>query len=108
MVDVVFGSILLAVLYPSFEKTSTLPNNSISGNGNKENEIVNVPNPQPLSISLLIVNVCMVVSPLMTRLWLVYGTGNANYLFFQGFALWLLCAIGIIEWTKVLSVASGD
>lgn len=39
----------------------------------------------------------LLVSPAMTQLWLQYGTGNANYCFFQGLCQWLFCAFGINE-----------
>lgn len=42
----------------------------------------------------------IVVSPLMASLWVDYGTGNANYCFFQGLCLWLFCAFGIAEFTN--------
>mmetsp|Transcript_25074 Transcript_25074/g.41777 ORF Transcript_25074/g.41777 Transcript_25074/m.41777 type:complete len:102 (-) Transcript_25074:652-957(-) len=37
------------------------------------------------------------VSPIMLFIWIQYGTGNANYAFFQGLCLWLFSAVGISE-----------
>lgn len=39
----------------------------------------------------------LIISPLMLDLWIKYGTGNANYLFFQGICIWIFCALGINE-----------
>lgn len=54
--------------------------------------------------SIIIVGILtpIVLSPLMLNLWAVYGTGNANYFFFQGVCLWLFCAFGITEFTNAL------
>ena len=37
------------------------------------------------------------LSPWMAQLWLIHGSGNANFLFFQGLLMWLFAALGIIE-----------
>ena len=50
-------------------------------------------------ISLGIIS-SMVISPLMMYLWMAIGSGNANFLFFQGFALWIFFALAIIEFTN--------
>jgi len=39
----------------------------------------------------------ILITPSMVQLWLLYGTGNANYCFFQGLCQWLFCAFGINE-----------
>lgn len=39
-----------------------------------------------------------VLSPLMIRLWYVTGSGNANFLFFQGLIMWVFLGLGIIEY----------
>ena len=44
----------------------------------------------------------LVLSPLMFVLWVDYGTGNANYFFFQGVCLWLFAALGIAEFINTL------
>lgn len=38
-----------------------------------------------------------VVSPILLHLWREMGTGNANFLFFQGLAMWFFGALGILE-----------
>jgi hypothetical protein len=42
----------------------------------------------------------MIISPLMMSLWTTTGSGNANFLFFQGFMLWIFFALAIIEFTN--------
>lgn len=44
----------------------------------------------------------LILSPLMFVLWVDYGTGNANYFFFQGVCLWLFAALGIAEFTNAV------
>lgn len=44
----------------------------------------------------------LVLSPLMFDLWVRIGTGNANYLFFQGFIMWIFFGLGLIEYIKVI------
>lgn len=41
-----------------------------------------------------------VLSPLMHFMWVQTGNGNANFLFFQGLALWIVAALGIIEFVR--------
>lgn len=50
----------------------------------------------------------MVASPAMLTLWADFGTGNANYFFFQCVCMWLFCALGITEFTAAfLKSANG-
>lgn len=42
----------------------------------------------------------MIISPLMMRLWTANGSGNANFLFFQGFMLWIFFALAVVEFTN--------
>jgi hypothetical protein len=44
----------------------------------------------------------LLASPVTFRLWAHYGTGNANYFFFQGVCLWLFAALGVTEFTAAL------
>ncbi|KAJ1421528.1 GPI transamidase subunit PIG-U [Ochromonadaceae sp. CCMP2298] len=39
----------------------------------------------------------LVLTPVMLTMWIEYGTGNANYCFFQGICLWLFFALGVGE-----------
>ena len=49
----------------------------------------------------------MAVSPTMWELWILRGTGNANYLFFQGMCMWLFSALALTEFVVALrTVAS--
>lgn len=51
----------------------------------------------------------MVLSPLMVSLWTEAGTGNANFLFFQGLILFLLCTVAIAELAlQIISEVDGD
>ena len=50
------------------------------------------------TILLGIVAPCL-LSGAMKSLWLRTGMGNANYLFFQGLALWIFFALGVLEFT---------
>jgi hypothetical protein len=50
------------------------------------------------TILLGIVAPC-VLGGAMKSLWLRTGTGNANYLFFQGLALWVFFALAVLEFT---------
>jgi hypothetical protein len=45
------------------------------------------------------------LSPLMLQLWLSRGTGNANFLFFQGLALWIFASLGLVEFVKAAGSA---
>ena len=40
------------------------------------------------------------LSPLTVMLWLSRGSGNANYLFFQGLALWIFASIAFVEFVR--------
>ena len=42
----------------------------------------------------------VVLSPLMLSLWTVVGSGNANFLFFQGLCMWGFVALGLVEFTS--------
>jgi hypothetical protein len=42
----------------------------------------------------------MIISPLMLSLWTTTGSGNANFLFFQGLMLWIFFALAIVEFTN--------
>ena len=53
-----------------------------------------------LPLITLGITVPMVVSETMLKLWTVTGNGNANYLFFQGLAMWAFLATAIIEFTN--------
>ena len=56
-----------------------------------------------ISIGILIP---LVVSPVMFHQWAYLGTGNANFLFFQGFVMWIFCALGLIEYAAALAFES--
>ena len=43
------------------------------------------------------------VQPVTYDLWMRLGTGNANFLFFQGLALWVLAALGLIDFLGAAS-----
>mmetsp|Transcript_8410 Transcript_8410/g.11759 ORF Transcript_8410/g.11759 Transcript_8410/m.11759 type:complete len:93 (-) Transcript_8410:27-305(-) len=45
-----------------------------------------------------------VLSPMMVDLWIIKGTGNANFLYFQGLCMYVFITIGLIEFLKVLNV----
>ena len=53
-----------------------------------------------IPLIVLCVSVPIVLSPLMLSLWLGNASGNANFLFFQGFVLWVFYALAIIEFTN--------
>jgi hypothetical protein len=44
--------------------------------------------------------ITIILSPYMFYTWVYLGTGNANYLFFQGVVLWFAFAIWIIEFLR--------
>lgn len=44
----------------------------------------------------------VIVTPLMSELWLVHGTGNANFMFFQGLVFSIFAALGIVEFTAAI------
>lgn len=46
----------------------------------------------------------LILSPLMFHLWLSLGTGNANFVFFQGLIMWLFAGLGIIEFIYAIIV----
>ena len=46
-----------------------------------------------------------VMSPVMMHLWVSTGTGNANYVFFQGLFMWLMYALGILDFCRAYSTA---
>ena len=46
------------------------------------------------------------LSPLTMQLWLSRGTGNANFLFFQGLFLWIFSSLGLVEFVKTASRAN--
>ena len=51
-----------------------------------------------LSFVLAGVLLTLMVSPIMYELWVLRGTGNANYLFFPQYALWICLAWFISEY----------
>jgi hypothetical protein len=53
---------------------------------------------------LITAGICipLLASPVTFSLWAQYGTGNANYFFFQGVCLWLFAALGVTEFTAAL------
>jgi len=53
-----------------------------------------------LPLITLGVAVPMAVSGTMLHLWTTVGTGNANFLFFQGLVMWVFLATGTIEFTN--------
>ena len=44
----------------------------------------------------------VVISPIMFDLWVKKGSGNANFLFFQGLALWVFLALFVIEFVNTV------
>ena len=61
--------------------------------------------PTVVAATVLVVCCCAVLSLLMMHLWVVVGTGNANFLFFQGLGLWAFAAAGLVEFTKAATLA---
>jgi len=59
-----------------------------------------------LPLVLLGVLTAAALSPLTLQLWLSRGTGNANYLFFQGLALWVFASVGLVEFVKAAGGAA--
>ncbi len=57
----------------------------------------------PLICFCIVLTVCL--SLLTAQLWLQQGTGNANFLFFQGLVLWIACAVGIVEFVRSVVVS---
>jgi hypothetical protein len=52
-----------------------------------------------LPILLLFLVLTTLMSPFMNDLWIRLGTGNANFLFFQGLVMWTILALFICEYT---------
>lgn len=50
-----------------------------------------------VQVLLVVIATTMVLSPSMVYLWVYVGNGNANFLFFQGFVMWLSYGLFIIE-----------
>jgi len=59
-----------------------------------------------LSLVLLGLLAAATLSPLMLQLWLSRGTGNANFPFFQGLALWIFASLGLVEFVKAAGSAN--
>jgi hypothetical protein len=61
---------------------------------------------------LIGISLPLVLTPVMLKMWIEYGTGNANYCFFQGICLWLFFALGVgefcIAFMKVHSTPDTD
>ena len=54
---------------------------------------------------ILLSIVCpLIVSPTLLRMWVSTGTGNANFLFFQGLAMSIACCLGIAGFLNALLV----
>lgn len=83
-------------------------NNSSNSNSNSTNSSserrdsnhVSIQGMRLLPLITLGIAVPMVVSECMLGLWTRTGTGNANYLFFQGLVMWVFLALAIIEFTN--------
>ncbi len=56
----------------------------------------------PFTLLCIVLSACL--SLLTVQLWLQQGTGNANFLFFQGLVLWVACAVGIVEFIRAVVV----
>lgn len=70
-----------------------------------------------IQVLLILIATTMVLSPSMVYMWVYVGNGNANFLFFQGFAMWLSYGLFIIEFVgaserlktrKLTSLASAN
>ena len=61
-----------------------------------------------LPLIALGIAVPMAVSEPMLELWTGNGTGNANFLFFQGLIMWVFLATGIIEFTNATTREIND
>lgn len=62
-----------------------------------------------LSWILLAIAVPVLVSPVMRHLWLHWGTGNANFLFFQGYAQWVSLVLFVLEYVSAyLKLKQGE
>jgi hypothetical protein len=49
----------------------------------------------------------IILNFVMLELWLVKGSGNANFVFFQGLVMWIFLALGLIEFiTALLTITS--
>ena len=55
-----------------------------------------------LPLLLLILLGTGLVSQVMAHVWLRLGTGNANYLFFQGLCMWVAFGLFMVEYLKAL------
>ncbi|RYY86463.1 hypothetical protein EON63_05705 [archaeon] len=55
-----------------------------------------------LPLILLALLTTYVVSNVMMHVWLRLGTGNANYLFFQGLCMWVAYGLFMVEYLKAL------
>lgn len=55
------------------------------------------------------ITVPLFVSPVMRHLWVDLGTGNANFVFFQGLCMWVSLGLLLLELvTAMLRVSNGE
>ncbi len=57
---------------------------------------------QHLPLIAIIVTVCSIISILTLYMWIEVGNANANFLFFEGLVLWVILAVGIVEFLSVM------
>lgn len=51
----------------------------------------------------------IILNHIIIDVWLVKGSGNANFMFFQGLVMWIFLALGMIEYVNaLLSVSSRE
>ncbi len=53
----------------------------------------------PVILLCLFVSICL--SPMMLNQWTNIGTGNANFLFFQGVVVLVAMALGVVEFLRI-------
>jgi hypothetical protein len=53
-----------------------------------------------ISILSLVLLFTSILSPVTLSLWVIYGTGNSNFLFFQGLVMWIFISIFTVDYFK--------